>query len=261
MAHTLGGSSVRAALYRLGTSLATLLVIAYLTLFGLIMAERGREGLPAEPLSAASEALLRTVTYVTEHPTTYYWDTYNRAATRLVATTFSRSAGLLLVSLVLAAALDRSCARGSPLPAQANRSLRRLARRRTVRGLECARRDERQCLLPIVGRGGGDRTERCRSGAGRGHCAGGGEQLSVGTALPTGGRPARDLHDHARARSPLRPACRPGLWGAFRANRLRTLGRLRSDRPHAGGHLRGDRCREIGTSRTDDAACIDCAQP
>ena len=43
----------RVVLRRLGTSLATLLVIAYLTLFGLTMAERGREGLPAEPLSAA----------------------------------------------------------------------------------------------------------------------------------------------------------------------------------------------------------------
>ena len=43
----------RVVLRRLGTSLVTLLVIAYLTLFGLTMAERGREGLPAEPLSAA----------------------------------------------------------------------------------------------------------------------------------------------------------------------------------------------------------------
>ena len=92
-------------LRRLGNALVTLLVIVWLTLFGLTMAERGREGLPAEPLSAAGEALLRTVTYVTDHPTTYYWHKYNLAAIELVATTLSRSAGLLLISLGLAAAL------------------------------------------------------------------------------------------------------------------------------------------------------------
>ena len=92
-------------LRRLGTSLVTLLVIAYLTLFGLIMAERGREGLPAEPLSAAGEALLRTVTYLTDHPASYYWHKYETTALELVATTFGHSAGLLLVSLGAAAAL------------------------------------------------------------------------------------------------------------------------------------------------------------
>jgi peptide/nickel transport system permease protein len=82
-----------------------LLIIAWLTLFGLIMAERGREGLPAEPLSAAGEALLRTVTYLTDHPKTYYWAKYESSAFELVATTFKRSAGLLLVSMGLATAL------------------------------------------------------------------------------------------------------------------------------------------------------------
>jgi peptide/nickel transport system permease protein len=90
------------ALRRLIASLATLLFIAYLTLFGLIMAERGREGLPAEPLSAAGEALLRTVTYVTEHPMVYYWHRYEYPVFDLVATTFGHSAGLLLMSLGLA---------------------------------------------------------------------------------------------------------------------------------------------------------------
>ena len=98
-------SALRALVRRLGTSLATLLVIAYLALFGLIMAERGREGLPAEPLSAAGEALLRTVTYVTDHPATYYWHREDVPALQLVATTFGRSAGLLLLSLGAAAAL------------------------------------------------------------------------------------------------------------------------------------------------------------
>lgn len=36
------GPHVRALLYRLTTSLAILLAIAYLTLFGLLMAERGQ---------------------------------------------------------------------------------------------------------------------------------------------------------------------------------------------------------------------------
>jgi ABC-type dipeptide/oligopeptide/nickel transport system permease component len=92
-------------LRRLGAVLVTLLVIAYLALFGLIMAERGREGLPAEPLSAAGQALGRTAAYVTDHPTTYYWSSYNSPAIELVAQTFGHSAGLLFVSLVLAVAL------------------------------------------------------------------------------------------------------------------------------------------------------------
>jgi ABC-type dipeptide/oligopeptide/nickel transport system permease component len=96
---------LRIILRRLGTALAVLVVIAYLTLFGLIMAERGREGLPARPLSAAGEALGRTVYYIIDHPTTYYWDTYNLPAFQVVTQAFGRSAGLLLVSLALAALL------------------------------------------------------------------------------------------------------------------------------------------------------------
>ncbi|HUV88799.1 MAG TPA: ABC transporter permease subunit, partial [Anaerolineae bacterium] len=100
-----GRSGLRAVLRRVGAGLVTLLVIAYLTLFGLIMAERGRQRLPAEPLSAAGEALLRVVTYVTHHPATYYWHRQNVSALGLVATTFSHSAGLLLLSLGVAAVL------------------------------------------------------------------------------------------------------------------------------------------------------------
>jgi len=48
-------------LRRLVTSLVTLLVIIYLTSFGLIVAERGRERLPAAPLNALGEALNRIV--------------------------------------------------------------------------------------------------------------------------------------------------------------------------------------------------------
>ena len=92
-------------LRRLAMAAVTLVIIAYLTLFGLMMAERGREGLPAEPLSAAGETLRRTLTYLTDHPTVYYWDSYEVPALTLVARTFGRSAGLLLISLGAAALL------------------------------------------------------------------------------------------------------------------------------------------------------------
>jgi ABC-type dipeptide/oligopeptide/nickel transport system permease component len=95
----------RLALRRLGGSLATLLIIAYLSLFGLIMAERGREGLPAEPLDAAGQALLRTADYLVAHPATYRWHRYDLSALELVAATLGRSAGLLLLSLGVAVSL------------------------------------------------------------------------------------------------------------------------------------------------------------
>ncbi|NBD36692.1 MAG: ABC transporter permease subunit, partial [Chloroflexi bacterium] len=92
-------------LKRLLYGLLTLLIIAYLTLFGLSMAERGREGRPAEPLSVAGEALIRTGEYIFDHPTTYHWHRYVFPAFELVATTFRHSAGLLLVALTGAALL------------------------------------------------------------------------------------------------------------------------------------------------------------
>ena len=101
-------STWRIVLRRLSNVLVTLLVIAYLTLFGLSMAERGRKGLPAEPLRAAGEACSSLLTYVTRHPTTYYWHKETVSSLGLVLTTFSRSAGLLLLSLGVAAALGVS---------------------------------------------------------------------------------------------------------------------------------------------------------
>ena len=98
-------STWRIVLRRLSNVLATLLVIAYLTLFGLTLAERGRKGLPAEPLRAAGEAVSSIVTYLARHPTTYYWHKETVSSLGLVLTTFSRSAGLLLLSLGVAAAI------------------------------------------------------------------------------------------------------------------------------------------------------------
>lgn len=112
-------SALRAALYHILTSLATLLVIIYLTLFGLIMAERGRERLPAEPLNALGEALGRTVAYFTHHPMTYYWHKQDVPVGDVVGAAFVNSAGLLMAALGIAVVI------GVPLGASAA-----LARRR-----------------------------------------------------------------------------------------------------------------------------------
>jgi len=94
---------LRAFVRRLGISLAILLAIAYLTLFGLIVGERGKAGLPARPLESAAEALRRTLDYLVHHPITYHWHREDLLAPGLVLTLFSRSAGLLVLSLLIAA--------------------------------------------------------------------------------------------------------------------------------------------------------------
>lgn len=87
---------------RIFNLLSTLLVIAYLTSWGLILAERGREHLPAQPLQAAWQALVRVGDYLIHHPQTYYWHKENIAALQVISETLKASAGLLLLSLVLA---------------------------------------------------------------------------------------------------------------------------------------------------------------
>jgi len=87
---------------RILKALSTLLVIAYLTSWGLILAERGREHLPAQPLQAAWQALVRVAQYLTQHPQTYFWHKENVAALRVVTETLNISAGLLLISLGIA---------------------------------------------------------------------------------------------------------------------------------------------------------------
>ncbi len=89
----------------LGASLATLVIIAYLTQFGLILAEQGQKGFAAEPPTAATEALTRTATFIVAHPTTYYWHAENQGAFALVGSLLVNSAGLLLAALCLAAAV------------------------------------------------------------------------------------------------------------------------------------------------------------
>jgi peptide/nickel transport system permease protein len=92
-------------LRRILTAVVTLLVIAYLTLFGLIMAQRGTRGLPANVLGAAGEAFRELFSYVTAHPQMYTWHKVDYPAMELVQTIFLRSAALLGLSLVVAAAI------------------------------------------------------------------------------------------------------------------------------------------------------------
>jgi ABC-type dipeptide/oligopeptide/nickel transport system permease subunit len=95
----------RVILRRLIDVAVTLLVIIYLTFFGLIMAERGREHVPAPLISVAREALSRTGTYLAAHPQSYVWHRVEEPALPLVLSTFARSAGLLLAALAFATLL------------------------------------------------------------------------------------------------------------------------------------------------------------
>jgi dephospho-CoA kinase len=99
---------LRLIMRRLSNMAMTLLVIAYLTSFGLILAERGREHLPAQPLNAFGVALLRVYQYIFQHPTSYYWHKGNVSAPSLVLTTLGHSAGLLIISLGVALTVGMS---------------------------------------------------------------------------------------------------------------------------------------------------------
>ncbi len=92
----------RKILSRLGNVFLTLLVIAYLTLYGLILAERGRAKMPAQPLDAALEALGRLGSYIFQHPATYYWQKVESPALQLIAQTLANSVVLLSISLLVA---------------------------------------------------------------------------------------------------------------------------------------------------------------
>ena len=83
----------------------TLLVIIFLTQFLLIMAERGRNGLPAEPETAGVEAAVQTFKYLFNHPDTYYLHKTDIPTGKVVAEAFVNSAELLLFSLGLATLL------------------------------------------------------------------------------------------------------------------------------------------------------------
>jgi ABC-type dipeptide/oligopeptide/nickel transport system permease component len=90
---------------RLGGAVITLLVIAYLTLLGLLFAERGREHLPAKPLDAMQQSALKLIDYLFHHPATYIWNRQITPAYELISAILGRSAGLLLGSMAVALVL------------------------------------------------------------------------------------------------------------------------------------------------------------
>ncbi len=87
---------------RITNAALTLIVIAYFTSFGLILAERGREHLPANPFDAALQAFIRVWQFLTDHPQTYYWHKTEVSAFGLVSGTLLNSVGLLFASLCVA---------------------------------------------------------------------------------------------------------------------------------------------------------------
>ena len=89
----------RLLLRRILNIVLTLFTIAYITSFGLILAERGREHLPSEPLDAAVQSFIRTIQYIFNHPQTYFWQKADVPAFDLISNILLNSAGLLLIAL------------------------------------------------------------------------------------------------------------------------------------------------------------------
>lgn len=89
----------------LGSVVITLLVIAYLTFLGLLLAERGREHLPAQPLDAMWQSVLKLVDYILHHPAVYYWNSQTFPAFVLVRDILGKSAALLFGSMIVALVL------------------------------------------------------------------------------------------------------------------------------------------------------------
>jgi len=90
---------------RLANTIGALLAIAYLTLIGLWLAERGREHLPVNPLAAIWQACVELLLFVFRHPTTYNWNRQILPVTELLGTVLARSFVLLILSLAIAALL------------------------------------------------------------------------------------------------------------------------------------------------------------
>lgn len=101
-----GVSPIIAALVKRGLgSLLILLVIAFLTLFGLNMAEMGRKGIPITIGNALADAFLQVIGYLFNHPANYLWHREVQPALKVVLELLANSAGLLLTSLAIAFSL------------------------------------------------------------------------------------------------------------------------------------------------------------
>ncbi|HLO31271.1 MAG TPA: ABC transporter permease subunit [Anaerolineales bacterium] len=93
---------------RLLSAIVTLIVIAYLTLFGLLLAQRGREHLPAQPVDAIRRSAVSLFEYFIHHPETYSWNKQAIPAFELLRDILGKSAGLLLGSMAVALVLGVS---------------------------------------------------------------------------------------------------------------------------------------------------------
>jgi len=99
---SLGMRELRLLGRRVIGSILILLAIAFLTSWGLILAEYGRQHLPIQPMQAAWQALGDTARYIIAHPSSYYWQKVQTPWLRLVGETLGNSAGLLLLSMTAA---------------------------------------------------------------------------------------------------------------------------------------------------------------
>jgi ABC-type dipeptide/oligopeptide/nickel transport system permease component len=88
---------------RLLTSLLILVSIIILTQAGLYLADQGRRGLPVTLMGSLSETAQHSLNYVLQHPSTYLWHKAVTPWYSVLLELFTNSAGLLGLSLVIAA--------------------------------------------------------------------------------------------------------------------------------------------------------------
>lgn len=99
---SLGIREIKLVGRRVLESLLILLAIAYLTSWGLILAEYGRQHIPIEPIAAAGQAVAETAQYIFNHPDTYIWAKQEVPWLQLVGQMLGNSAVLLLLSMAAA---------------------------------------------------------------------------------------------------------------------------------------------------------------
>lgn len=98
----LGSVEIRLIARRLLDSLLILIAIAWLTSWGLLLAEDGRKGLPVTPITSVVQAASGVLNYLTAHPAVYFWAHQEIPWLQLVSQALGRSAGLLLLSMGIA---------------------------------------------------------------------------------------------------------------------------------------------------------------
>jgi ABC-type dipeptide/oligopeptide/nickel transport system permease subunit len=95
-------AGLRRIVRRIAISLATLLVIAFLTQWGMIMYGRVVEGLAAQPAQSAVDAIGATRDYLLNHPSSYTWQKQDVPWYTVVLRLFGHSAVLLMAALGIA---------------------------------------------------------------------------------------------------------------------------------------------------------------